>query len=131
MRTNPKGLELIKIFRDEDEYDFLENKRNAENLISEFIRVPLTSNQFSALVSFIMSEGREAFLKSKLRRLINGSKCDWKKFVKAADEFDKYIYLVDLNGVRVIDEFLIWHRMQEKKLFLKPEIVKSRKKKVG
>lgn len=43
----------------------------AENCINKAVKVPLTQNQFDALVSFIFNVGCAAFLKSTLLRKLN------------------------------------------------------------
>lgn len=125
MRTNNEGLCLIETFK--DEYDPAESKTASEKAINLFVKVRLTSNQFSALVSLVMHIGIDSFRRSNLLKLINASAKDWRKFVKAADEFHTYIYIDDEHGKRVADDFLIQHRDFEKALFLKPEQIRKRK----
>jgi len=43
----------------------------AEQAVAALIKVPLTDNQFSALVSFVFNEGADAFARSTLLRKLN------------------------------------------------------------
>lgn len=43
----------------------------AEAAVSRLVRVPLTDNQFAALVSFVFNEGEGAFAQSTLLRKLN------------------------------------------------------------
>lgn len=43
----------------------------AERAVAELVRVPLTDNQFSTLVSFVFNTGEGAFAKSTLLRKLN------------------------------------------------------------
>jgi lysozyme len=43
----------------------------AENCINNAVKVPITQNQFDALVSFVFNVGCAAFLKSTLLRKLN------------------------------------------------------------
>ena len=88
----------------EDLYDF-------ESAVNKFVKVPLTDNQFSALVSFAFNVGSGSFKSSTLLRKLNE-----KDYEGAADQFDKWIYAKGqvLNG-------LIRRRKAEKELFLKKD----------
>lgn len=80
------------------------------NNVSKLVRVPLTQNQFDALVSFEYNVGYGNFLKSTLLKKINAS-----DYTGAANEFEKWTYSnkKKLNG-------LLKRRMKEKELYLKP-----------
>lgn len=43
----------------------------AERAVASLVKVPLTDNQFSALVSFVFNEGEGAFAKSTLLKKLN------------------------------------------------------------
>lgn len=83
--------------------------KSAELAVYELVTVPLTRNQFSALVSFVFNIGRGKFSGSTMRKLLNKA-----EYRKAADEFDKWIYS---NG-KVLSG-LVERRKREKALFLK------------
>lgn len=125
MKTNSEGRYLIDNFK--DEYLPMGSRTAAEKAANSLIRVRLNNNQFSSLVSFIMSIGIVNFRKSLMLQLMNESRINRHILLLAADEFDKYIYQVDDNNQRFVDPFLIDHRQKEKKLFLKPELVPKRK----
>lgn len=59
----------------------------AQTAVNKLVRVPLTQNQFDALVSFVYNVGDYAFSRSTMLRLLNAKQLD-----KAAAEFDKWIY---------------------------------------
>jgi lysozyme len=75
------------------------------------LRMPLTQNQWDALVSFCFNVGDENFRTSTMFRLLNQG-----EYRKAADQFDRWIFQkgVVLGG-------LIRRRAREKKLFLTPD----------
>lgn len=123
MKTNAAGLALIRAFT--DEYDTADSRTAAEKIVTLSIKVELTSNQFSALVCLAMHLGTDHFRDSRIVRLINQSRPN--ALVKAADQFDLYIYHDDDTGKRVPDPFLIKQRELEKALFLMPELVRKRR----
>lgn len=86
----------------------MEANKNA-NEIKSLVKVPLTNNQISSLISFTYNVGLPAFKKSTILKLIN-SKADKNVIAK---EFDRWIYD---NGQIV--KGLINRRNAEKKLFL-------------
>jgi GH24 family phage-related lysozyme (muramidase) len=53
-----------------------------ESVVSDVVKVPVNSNQFSALVAFVFNVGGNAFQKSTLLRLLNQS-----DYSGAADQF--------------------------------------------
>ncbi len=122
MKLNATGQWLVETLS--DEYDDLTSVAIAKKAIKLFVKVPLTNNQFAALVSLITYIGVDAFKSSKLLKMLNASRGDWKTFVKAADQFDLYIHANSEHG-RTVETFLITHRSLEKSLFLTPEIVKK------
>lgn len=117
MKTNAEGRKLIALFKEEYEAEI--SRTQAEKALTLLVRRRLTSNQFSALVSLVMSIGLEEFKASKMLRLLNTVSLH--SALQAADEFDLYIY----DG-RKPDPFLIRQREMEKALFLMPEVVGGR-----
>lgn len=79
------------------------------NNVSKLVRVPLTQNQFDALVSFEYNVGYGNFLKSTLLRLLNQN-----KYGLASKEFDKWVFA---NKKKL--QGLVKRRQAEKELFLK------------
>lgn len=78
-----------------------------ERAVSAYLSVPLTDNQFSALVSFAFNVG--GWRSSTLFKLLSQ-----KKYVEAADEFPKWCHA----GGKVLDG-LLTRRKMEQSLFLK------------
>lgn len=124
MRINEEGRSLIRIFK--DEYEASETLANAQKAVNLLVRRRITTNQFSALVSLVMCIGIDDFKKSKMLQLINTRSLN--AMIMAADEFDRYIYEINDHGDRVLDQFLLGVRECEKALFLKPELVSSRRR---
>jgi len=83
----------------------------AEDAVRHLAMVPLSSNQFSALVCFVFNLGRGYLAKSTLLRLLNEGNFD-----QAAQEFDKWVFA---GGKRV--NGLVKRREAEKQLFLTKE----------
>lgn len=78
-----------------------------EKGILPLLKVDVTENQFSALVSFVFNVGVTAFKDSTLLKRLNN------RDTQCADEFDRWIFAdgKKLNG-------LIKRRQEEKELFL-------------
>jgi len=70
--------------------------------------VPLTQNQFDALVSFVFNVGSSAFRYSTLKKLINT-----KQYIKVANEFPKWNKM-NIGGVKKKSLGLINRRKAEK-----------------
>lgn len=77
--------------------------------VSKLVKVPLTQNQFDALVSFEYNVGYGNFSKSTLLRKLNA-----RDYIGASNEFDKWVFAnkKKLSG-------LVKRRQAEKELFLK------------
>lgn len=96
--TEAEATELLKL-----------DVHNSEYAVSKYCRVPLTENEFSALVSFVFNVGATAFKNSTMLRLINqGNK------TKAAKQFVRWVYAKGkyLEGLKR-------RREAERALFLK------------
>lgn len=78
------------------------------NNVFSMVRVPLTQNQFDALVSFEYNVGYGNFKSSTLLKLLND-----KKYTDAAEQFEKWVYA---GGKKLAG--LIKRRAAEKALFL-------------
>ncbi|MEK4750417.1 glycoside hydrolase family protein [Niallia sp. FSL W8-0177] len=80
-----------------------------EKAVNDYVKVPLTQNQFDALVSFTYNCGAGALQRSTLLELLNQG-----RYEEAADQFDVWIKSGDkvLNG-------LVKRRAKEKELFLR------------
>jgi lysozyme len=80
----------------------------AENAVTAAVRVPLTQNQFDALVDFTFNLGAGAFRGSTLLKLVNQSKMD-----EAADEFPKWV-----NAGGKVQPGLVTRRQAERDLWV-------------
>jgi lysozyme len=78
--------------------------------VSALVKVSLTRNQFSALVSFAFNVGLGAFTSSTLRRLLNAG-----DYAGAANQFERWTR----GGGRILKGLVI-RRAAEKRLFLTP-----------
>lgn len=87
----------------------------AEKAVEHLVSVPLTSNRFSALVSFVFNLGAGAFAGSTLRKLINQG-----HFESAANQFPVWDK-VRIKGIPQSVLGLQRRRQAERTLFLKPE----------
>lgn len=61
--------------------------RDAEMVVNAVVSVPLTQNQFDALVSFVFNEGGRQFGSSTMLRLLNAG-----DYAGVAPQFDRWIY---------------------------------------
>lgn len=84
-----------------------------ERCLNECVKVPLTQNEFDALISFCFNIGCRAFQKSILLKYLNS-----KDFTNAADQLKEWIYVN-----HVVNRGLYNRRMREKNLFMTGEYV--------
>lgn len=87
----------------------IQDLRVAEVAVAKLIKVPLTENQFSALVSFVFNLGAGRLQASTLRFKLNRG-----AYISAAGEFRKWVF----GGGRKLPG-LILRRAAETELFLK------------
>lgn len=86
----------------------LEDVSASERAVNRFVTVPLTQNQFDALVSFVFNLGGHNFKSSTLLRKLNAG-----DYTGAAEEFPRW---VNAGGKQLSG--LIRRREAEKALFL-------------
>ena len=79
-----------------------------ENELNKLIKVPVTQNQYDALISFVFNLGVVNLKNSTLLRLLNQ-----KNYKGAAQQFDRWVYA----GNKVLAS-LVKRRAEEKELFL-------------
>lgn len=91
--------------------DLMANVADAVDCVNDSVRVPLTQNQFDALVDFTFNVGCGAFKSSTLLRMLNAG-----DFQGAHDQLDRWV--MD-NGKRV--QGLQNRRDAEQALFKKPD----------
>ena len=87
-----------------------------EDAVNQFVKVPLTQNQFDALVSFTYNEGTGALEESTLLVKLNE-----KNYTEAATHFLAWDKITDpKTGAKVICDTLVHRRREESQLFLSP-----------
>lgn len=89
----------------------LEDLAEAEATVAALVTVPLTDNQFSALVSFVFNVGAEQFRQSTLLKLLNEGKT-----VDAAEQLSRWVHA----GSAVLPG-LVARRQAELALFTEPD----------
>lgn len=106
-QINQRGLGLLRQFEPMPSYSE-QTLREIEEAVLRQVKVPLTSNQFSALVSLTYSLGEANLRRSTLLKYLNAG-C----YQAAAQEFDRWVY-VGPNRLPA----LVARRAAERKLFL-------------
>lgn len=105
---NQQGMEIIKRFEGYPS-DIEPDVREAERVVRQFVQVPLTANQFSALVSFTFNVGEATFRKSALLKYLNAG-----RYRAAARDFDHWVYIGSKRFPK-----LVARRVAEAALFIK------------
>lgn len=85
----------------------------ASNAVKRLVKVPLTQNQFDALVSFVYNVGEGAFSKSTLLRQLNA-----KNYAAAANQFPIWNKMTTPAGTKVVVAALDKRRANEQLLFM-------------
>lgn len=88
-----------------------EDVQNAENAVNTYVTVPLTQNQFDALVSFTYNVGAGSLQHSTLLKLLNAG-----ENMGAASQFLAWNHI---NGQ--LSKGLMARRVAERNLFMTPE----------
>lgn len=79
---------IIEPITEDQAEDILENDVViAENVINKYVKVPLTQNQFDALVCFVFNVGKTNFKTSTLLKFINEQLWD-----KIPNQFMRWVY---------------------------------------
>jgi GH24 family phage-related lysozyme (muramidase) len=92
----PKVVPGLTITSAESDEILTRDLVSVENDINRLVKVPLTQNQFDALVSFVFNIGVTQFSKSTLLRKLNT-----KDYKGAADQFLVWVKQPELKGRRV------------------------------
>ncbi|MGZ3757230.1 MAG: lysozyme [Mucilaginibacter sp.] len=87
-----------------------------EQAVNNLVKVPLTQQQFDALVSFTYNEGTGALEDSTLLRKLNEQ-----DYGAAADQLLVWNKITDPTGKKVVLDILVKRRKQERELFLSAE----------
>jgi lysozyme len=101
------------ITKDEAEKLLLFDSAWAQDAVNRFVSVPITQQQFDALVSFTFNLGQTTFRNSTLLKLLNN-----RKFSACADFLLKYVFA---DGKKL--RGLVRRRNAERNLFLSKENV--------
>lgn len=89
-----------------------------ENAVTQYVKVPLTQNQFDVLVSFAYNEGTGALKDSTLLKMLNE-----KNYSGAADQFLIWNKITDpQTGKKEVCETLVARRRKERELFISSTI---------
>ena len=83
-----------------------------KKIINQYVKVPLSTGQYDALVSFIYNIGVNAFIKSKVLIKLNA-----RDYLGAAKEFKKWIYIT-VENKKIVSLGLRRRREIEYKLFM-------------
>lgn len=86
----------------------LQNLREYENAVNRYVSVPLSQNQFDALVDFAYNAGAQNLRNSTLLKKLNA-----KDYFGASKEFSKWVY----GGGKILPG-LVKRREAERLLFL-------------
>jgi GH24 family phage-related lysozyme (muramidase) len=84
---------------------------SAENAVNKYVKVPLTQNQFDALVSFAFNVGNGAFANSTMLKRINAG-----QYIEAGYEFGRWVFIT-VNGVKTISAGLVNRRTADYNLY--------------
>lgn len=98
----------MHISRKEAEYYMAIDLKHFEQCVEKMVHVPLTQNEFDALVSFSFNVGCEALRKSTLLKKLND-----KDYEGASDEFGRWCHA----GHKVL-KGLVTRREEERQRFL-------------
>lgn len=110
-KENPELLKQLlatTVTMEEAEDTLRKDMRTSALAVQKLTRVPLTENQYAALISFVFNCGSGNYLASTLRSKLNRG-----EYEDAADEFLKW----NKGGGRVLPG-LVKRRAQERELFL-------------
>lgn len=104
------GVSANDVITEEDALFFLrQDVAETERAVSQYVHVPLTQNQFDALVSFVLNVGVGNFRTSTLLKKLNAGDDGG-----AAREFERWIH----SGGKTLSG-LVRRREAERALFLK------------
>jgi len=102
-----------KITKEKAEEYLREDMNKWEAVVSRYVDVPLSQEQYDALCSFTHNIGRNGFVvdNTLLKKLNKGD------YSGAAEEFGRWVN-VTVNGKKVPSEGLIQRRAAERKMFV-------------
>ncbi|MBR1776170.1 lysozyme [bacterium] len=104
-----KGVKMGQKISKKQALNYLKSDvQSAVDIVRKLVKVPLTQNQFSALVSFVFNVGEGNFSKSTMLTYINK-----RQYAKAANEFAKWN-----KASGSVQRGLVRRRESEKNLFM-------------
>ncbi len=104
----------MKITESQAETLLKDDLQDAERGVERLVKVPISSNEFSALVSLVFNIGEGAFAKSTTLRRLNAN-----DRVTAADAIELW-NKATVGGKKTVVQGLVRRRAAEKALFLEP-----------
>lgn len=110
--TGPDVYIGQKITEEEAEELLIKDLEIYENAVNRLVKVPLTQNQFNAIVSLVYNIGTGAFAKSTMLKRLNSK--DYKGAAEALTWWNK----TTINGRKVISDGLVARRNRERTYFL-------------
>lgn len=102
--TGPEVVEGLVITKEKAHELFQKDVTWAEDAVNA-VKVPLSQNQFDALVSFVFNVGAGAFKRSTMLKMLKAG-----DYVGAAKQFDRWVIPIEITS----------RRMSEKAQFLTP-----------
>jgi len=103
---------LTKISEEEASERLSKDLISIEKTVSEHVKVPLTQEQYDALVSFTYNFNEEKFRNSTLLKKLNN-----KDYEGAAEEFKRWVNIYNKKGNKIVLDGLVERRQAEYELF--------------
>ena len=111
-----KGVAMgMEITEAQADARLVQDLATAENAIEKNVKVPLSQNQFDALVSFVFNVGAKNFQGSTLLKQLNRG-----QYEAAAAQFERWCHARDPKGGGMVRlPGLLKRRLEEKEVFLR------------
>lgn len=111
---NTNGAQIgVAITQEKADADLAKNCEWAWTAVLKHVKVPLTSNQGGALLSFVYNLGETQFAKSSLLVLLNSG-----NYQAIPDKIKQFIYYSRKDGGRAVSQGLINRRKAEAALWI-------------
>jgi len=96
--TGPEVVEGLVITKEKAHELFRKDVTWAEDAVN-LVKVPLTQNQFDALVSFVFNVGAGAWKRSTMLKLLNVG-----DYVGASKQFDRWVIPIEITSRRMSEK---------------------------
>lgn len=96
--TGPEVVEGLVITKEKAHELFRKDVAWAEDAVN-LVKVPLTQNQFDALVSFVFNIGASAWKRSTMLKLLNAG-----DYIGASKQFDRWVIPVQITSRRMSEK---------------------------